>query len=338
MKKRLAAISFLLAASLLPAVKVPAEGTLKIPAEGATDPTYRLEYRICGSAVSRLLLFIPLRVYYDASAAIDLTARFRPDGSIAFSYAGIPRSAYVLRTLGFSGKTLALLSADRDEEEGRIFADTLLQQWRWQAPEFAGRVKTIKKFPHRLTTTGPQAFAFERDGHGVYKNFSVGLEPRYRYHPAKTGIYFLVFPTLAELLKLLNQRFSPEPSASPFGPFPLEWTVDGLDFSADLNRVAVLLEKVVKSLVTVRQKSTLSMSFRVSASTADELEICGESFPDVPLWKDFKIKEVFRRLRLRPADRALLADEFWLGIRNSKGQGGFGRLQLKMIDPGEVVR
>ena len=129
MKKRLALISFLLAASLLPAVKAPAEGILKVAAGGpqdprrggTADPTYRLEYRICGSAVSRLLLFIPLRVYYDASAAIDLTARLRPDGSIAFSYAGIPRSAYVLRTLGFSGKTLALLSADRDEAGRKDF-------------------------------------------------------------------------------------------------------------------------------------------------------------------------------------------------------------------------
>jgi hypothetical protein len=350
MKKRLVLMSFLLAASLLSfmkaraqgVLKIPAEGELKIPAEGpqdprrggTADPTYRLEYRISGSAVSRLLLFIPLRVYYEASAAIDLTARFRPDGSVAFAYAGIPGSAYVLRTLGFSGKTLALLSVDRDEEEGRIFTDTLLQQWGRQAPEFAGRVKTIKKFPHRLTVTGPQAFAFERDSHGIYGNFSVGLEPRYRYYPAKTGIYFLVFPTLAELLKLLNQPFGPGPSAAPFAPFPSEWTVDGLDFSAGLNRVAVLLEKIVKSLVTVRQKSPLSLRFRAGASNASELEICGESFPDVPLWKDFKIKEVFRRLRLRPADRAVLADEFWLGIRNSKGQGGFGSVQLKMIDPG----
>ena len=322
MKKRLAAVFFLLAASLLP----------------AAGPTYRLEYQIRGSAVSRLLLFIPLRIYYEASAAIDLEARLRPDGSASFTYAGIPRSAYILRTLGFSGKTLVLLSADRNEEDGKLFADRLLLQWRQQEPEFAGRVKTIKKFPHRLATTGPEAFAFERDGHGFYKNFFVGLEPLYRYHPAKTGIYFQVFPTLAELLRLLNQRFSPDPSAAPFGPFPLEWVVDGLDFSADLNRVAVLLEKIVKSMVTVRQKSPLSLHFRVSSSTADELEICGESYPDVPLWKDFKIKEVFRRLRLRPADRALLADEFWLGIRNSKGQGGFGRLRLKMIDPGENVK
>ncbi len=311
-------IFFMLAASLLP----------------AGNPTYRLEYQICGSVVSRLLLFIPLHVYYEASAAIDLTALPQPNGATCFIYKGIPRPAYILRTLGFSGKSLALLTAS-EEGDGNNFVDKILMQWRNQAPEFATRVKAVKKFPHRLIITGPEAFAFERDNHGYYKNFTVGLEPRYRYHPAKISIYFKAFPTLAELLKLLNHRFTPGQAGARFGPFPAEWTGDGLDFSADLNRVAALLEKTVKSMVTVQQKSPLRLHFRVGASTSKEMEICGESFPDVPLWKGFMIKEVFRRVRLRPADRALLADELWLGIRNSKGQGGFGRLQLKMIESSE---
>jgi hypothetical protein len=62
------------------------------------------------------------------------------------------------------------------------------------------------------------------------------------------------------------------------------------------------------------------------------MEICGEAFPDVPIWKNFMIREAFRRVRLRLADGALLLDELWVGIRNNKGQGGFGRLQLKLIN------
>lgn len=311
-------IFIMLAASLLP----------------AGNPTYRLEYQICGSVVSRLLLFIPLHVYYEASAAIDLTALPQPNGATCFIYKGIPRPAYILRTLGFSGKSLALLTAS-EEGDGNNFVDKILMQWRNQAPEFAGRLKTVIKFPHRLIITGPEAFAFERDSHGYYKNFTVGLEPRYRYHPAKTGFYFKVFPTLVELLKLLNHRFTPPQAAAPFSPFPAEWTGDMLDFSDNLNRVVALLEKAVESLVTVKQKNPFRLNFRVSDSTAEWIEICGQSFPDVPLWKGIMIKEVFHRVRLQLADRMLLSDEFWMGIRNSKGQGGFGRLQLKMIDSGE---
>lgn len=301
----------------------------------ASELTYRLEYQICGSAVSRLLLIIPIRVYYDASAAVDLTARLQPDGSAAFTFSCIPRPAYILRTLGFSGRTLALLSADRDERDGTLLADQLLLQWRKEAPEFADHVKTVKKFPHRLTATGPQAFAFVRDNRGQYDNFMVGLEPQYKYYPAQTGIYFKVFPMLAELLKMLNHRFTPGRDDAPFAPFPEEWSGDELDFSANLNRVAALLEKIVKTKVKVQQKSPLRLLFHVAPGDSAELEICGESYPDAPLWKGFVIKEIIRRVRLRQVDRALLADELWMGIRNGKGQGGFFRLQLRMIESEE---
>jgi hypothetical protein len=307
---------FLLAARVLP----------------AGDAAYRLEYRIRGGAITRLLLFFPLRVFYDAAAAVDLTAR-APDGGVTcFTYAGVPRPAYILRTLGFSGKTLALLTVGGDEAAGEPFAEDLLSRWRQQEPDFAAKAKTVKKFPHRLTAPGTQSFTFERDDSGCYRNIISGLEPRYQFHPAKTGIYFNVFPMLAELLKLFNHPFAPATGSGRFRPFPAEWSGDALDLSGDLNRAAGLLEKVVRSLVTVQQKSPFQLRFRVTASGPEAIEICGECFPDVSIWKGFMIREMFRRVRLRPADRALLEDEIWIGIRNGKGQGGFGHLSLKLIN------
>jgi hypothetical protein len=339
----LVAAFILLTALLLPALKVPAEGpedphrggALKVPVEGAGDMTYRLEYGIRGGAISRLLLFFPIRVFYEASAAVDLAAHRQPDGSICFTYAHVPRTAYILRTLGFSGKTLGLLTVGGDEENMEPFAEDLLSRWSAREPEFAARAKTVKKFPHRLEVTGPQPFVFLRDRFGFYREATVGLEPRYRYAPAKIGIYFNVFPMLAELLELLNHRFLPPtvgPVSGPLPYLPAEWTGDELDFSAELNRAAGLLEKVVKSLITVKQKFPFRLRFRVVSRSTDEMEICGECFPDVPLWKGFMIREVIRRLRLRPADGALLADEIWMGLRNSKGHGGYGCLRLRRID------
>lgn len=307
---------------------------LVAPALPGGEMTYRLEYQICGSANSRLLLVFPIHVYYEAVAAVDLTAHPHPGGGTCFTYAGIPRPSYVLRTLGFAGKTLALLTADHSDDDGRSAA-AILSQWRQKAPEFAERVRTVKKFPHRLEAGGPELFAFERDRAGFYRDATVKLQPRYRDHPAKIGIYFNVFPTLAELLKLLNHRFAPGLAGAPGGQFPSEWTGDEIDFSADLNRAAGLMEKVVQSMVTVQQKSPFRLHFRVSARSAEVIEICGEAFPGVPLWKGFMIREVFRKVRLRVEDRTLLADEIWIGIRNSKGQGGYGHLQLKAIDSTE---
>lgn len=302
------------------------------PALPAGEMNYRLEYQICGSADSKLLLVFPIHVYYEASAAVALTAHPQPGGGTSFTFAGIPGLPYVIRTLGFAGRTLALLTADYHGDKGRSAAVDLLSQWRNKAPDFAARVKAVKKFPHDLEACGPELFTFKRDRTGFYRDCAVRLQPRYRYYPAQTGIYFNVFPMLAELLKLLNHPFAPGLAAGPGGQFPAEWSGEEIDFSADLNRAAGWMEKIVKSMVTVQQKSPFRLHFRVSSSSAEEMEICGEAFPDVPLWKGFMIREVFRKVRLRADDRALLADEIWIGIRNNKGQGGYGRLQLKLID------
>jgi hypothetical protein len=319
---RLALVACLLAAvPLLPAWQVPG------PGGEAAD--YRLEFQIQGSAISRVLLLFPLRVFYEASVVVDLAASRQEDGSICFSYIGLPRPAYILRTLGFGGKTLALLTVGGDEAGDERFAGELLARWRKQAPEFASRIGTIKKFPHRLLQTGPQPFSFKRDAAGHYRDFLLGLLPRYRHHPAKTGVYFNVFPMLADLLALLNHRFVPGDPAHAFAaPLPAAWNGDPLDLSADLNRTAGLMEKAVKSLVTVQQKRPFRLGFHLAAGSAGEIEICGEGFPDVSVWKGFMIREMFRRVRLSPGDGGLLADELWLGIRNQKGQGGYGRLSL----------
>jgi hypothetical protein len=304
----------------------------------AVDLCYRLEYQICGSAISRLLFFFPLRVYYDTSASIQFKAQPQPDGKTRFVFESLPRSAYLLRTLGFGGKTLALLSADTDEARAGLQRERILALWRKEAPEFARRVRGVKQFPHVLVKGDRDGLSFTRDRDGRYGDFLSELEPRYVHHPSRTEIYFYIFPMLGDLLGMLNHPFTPGAELTHVSRFPDVWNGDWIDFSRDLNRLGERLEKVVKSLVTVEQKFPFRLSFRVHEQGPEEVEICGEAFPDVPLWKTFLIREAWRRVRVRLADGALLLDEIWVGIRNSKGQGGFGRLQLKLINGTEDNR
>ncbi|HOW44473.1 MAG TPA: hypothetical protein PK919_04800 [Candidatus Aminicenantes bacterium] len=341
---RRTAAFLLLAAAFCPAAVAPPARPAQRPDDAPLPAArYRLEYEIRGGAISRLLLLFPLRVYYEAAAALDLTAVPAGSGAVAFSFAGLPHAAYVMRTLGFSGKTMALLTLDEesDLQASETFRGELLSQWQARAPEFADRVRKVKKFSHRLLATGPRPFGFTRDAAGLYRDVSVHLEPRYVYYPARTGIYFRVFPTLAGLLKLLNHPFLPaaaEAGREEIGPLPASWEGDSLDFSADLNFLARQIEAAVESLVTVRQKFPFRMRFRVAARDGEAVEILGEARPDVPLWKGFQLREVHRRIRLRPGDRQLLSEEFRMEIRNKKGQGGSGRLQLTLIPPKEDPR
>jgi hypothetical protein len=293
---------------------------------------YELDYQICGSAASRLLFFFPLRVYYDVSASINFAAFTQTDGKTRFVFESIPRSAYLLRTLGFSAKALALLTTDMDEARARLFSDTILALWRKEAPEFAARIKNVKKLPHLLVKNGKEGLSFTRDKDGRYEDFFSNLQTRYVYQPSRTGMYFNIFPILGELLNMLNHPFTPSLGIWQVRQFPAVWNGDWLDFSSDFNRIGALLEKIVKSLVTVRQGFPFRLQFRVSATSSEEVEICGQSFPDVPVWKSFMIREFFRRVRVRLADGVLVLDEIWIGIRNNKGQGGFGRLRLQLLN------
>ena len=232
----------------------------------------------------------------------------------------------------FSGKTLALLSADMDEARAGNFRDNLLSLWQKEAPEYAARIKGIKKFPHFLVKGSGDGLSFSRDSEGRYGDFILNLETRYAYYPSRTGIYFNIFPILAELLKMLNHPYTPGLAIAQVRQFPPEWNGDWLNFSADFNRLGAHLEKIVKQLVTVEQQFPFRLKFRVIECGPDEVEICGEAFPDVLLWKSFMIREAFRRVRVRLADGILALDEIWIGIRNKKGQGGFGRLRLQLIN------
>jgi hypothetical protein len=293
---------------------------------------YSLDYQISGRATSRLLFFFPLRVYYDVSVSINFAASSQPDGKTRFVFESIPRSAYLLRTLGFGAKTLALLTADMDESKTEICSDNILALWRKEAPDFAARIRNVKKFPHLLVKDGKDGVSFTRDNCGRYGDFFFDLETRFVYHPSRTGIYFNIFPLLGELLNMLNHPFMPSLGIAQVRQFPEEWNGDWLDFSSDLNRLAAQLEKIVKSLVTVEQQFPFRLKFHVSESGPEEVEICGEAFPDVPLWKNFMIREILRRIRVRLADGTLVFDEIWIGIRNNKGQGGFGRLRLQLVN------
>ncbi len=298
----------------------------------AVELHYSMEYQISGSATSRLLFFFPLRVYYDISAVIHFKASLQPDGKTMFVFENIPRSAYLMRTLGFSGKTLALLTADTNETRDMFFSESILSPWRIETPEFAEHVKNVKKFPHLLLKHDKDGISFTRDSKGRYGNFSINLETRYVYHPSRTGIYFNIFLMLEDMLGIINQRFIPGQGIQAVYEFPASWNGDWLDFSSALNQLGGRMEKIVRSLVTVEQQFPFRMKFRVNENGPEEVEICGDAFPDVPIWKSFMVREVFRRVRVRLADGALVLDELWIGIRNNKGQGGFGRLQLKLIN------
>ncbi len=293
---------------------------------------YSFSFGLQGQASGKALIFVPFRVYYEAAATVQLTAISRPGERLRLVYESVPTPGYVLRTLGFSGKSGAILVAAPDYPQAKTFASARIERWQKESPEYGARVSGVKVFPYQVASTLRSSFLFDRTPLGVHEAASERVAIQYEYYPSVHGLYFRVFPMAAELQGMYNHPFLPAGATGPWGELPEYWDGPPVDYSETLTRVAWLTEKVVKSVMTVRQQKPVTLRYRVTSRTETQLEIVGESRPDVPLWKGFMLREVRRTVRLRPADQSLLLDEIHLTIGNDKGQSMAGHCQLKRIE------
>ncbi len=317
------------AAALLLALAASAPARAGTPPAAAAELRYRFSYQIRGSASGKALIFVPFRVYYEAEAAVNLVAVPTRHNTWRFAWAGPAAPAFILRTLGFKGRHLAVLTAAADFEAGRRFGEQRAEAWKAEVPEYGRHVATVSFFPFRVPEQNRSALNFERDPQGVHRNINCRVEALYR-QPQPPDIYFRVFPMMAELLAAYNH--APLPADTPFDRLPAEWRSPPLNFTQPLNGVAAQMEKIVAELVTLRQSAGFRMRYRLAGSSPEALEVRGEAQPNVSVWKGFEIRDCRRRLRLRPGDGAVLLDEIVLVVGNDKGQGGTGRLRLELAE------
>jgi hypothetical protein len=82
----------------------------------------------------------------------------------------------------------------------------------------------------------------------------------------------------------------------------------------------------------VKQEATFRLRYHIQRNPGQVIEICGEAWPKVSVWKGFMITAFLRRVRINPRDNSVLSDQIRVDIRNEKGQGGFGLFDLQMIE------
>lgn len=297
----------------------------------AAGHRYSFAFVLNGNASGRVLIFFPFRVYYEAAAGVILRAETDEKGNTIFTSEGIDRTGYVLRTLGFSGKSLAVITADNDYEAGAAFAARRYAEWRAAVPEYAKHIKSWHNYPHRLVNPPPSLIRFERRDNGVHHHCTGELAVQYRYQPAQLGMFFFIYPMLTEMARFFDFPFLPHGVTDP-AALPTEWNSEWIDLSRRLNTIGAITEKIVKKAVEFEQKEPFQVKFRVSAADAEQIEITGEAYPNVAVWKELTVRKFTRQVRLRRADGVLLSDDLFLEMRNPKGQGGYGRILLKLID------
>jgi len=295
------------------------------------ESRYRFTYTLSGSAEGKILLFFSFRVFYEASAGVDLMATPQPDGRLNFRLEKLSQPGFLMRTLGLTGKSLALVSADKDFESGLSFANHRLQQWQGEAQNFSSHINTIKTLPFVTENISPEAFSFNRRADGGIESIKNLLSTRYKYHPASIGMYFKIFPMISVMLDFYNYSYIPN-GGLEITNWPLEWLSKEIDISNDMNRVGALTEKIVADNVEFKQTSKFQLKFRRVLTADGIMEIIGENHEAISIWKGYKIRDVVRKIHYRVNDMMLLRDEWYVNIRNKKNQGGFARLCLCQLD------
>ncbi len=292
--------------------------------------TYNFVFR--GDAKGKILLIIPFRVYYEAKGSVNFMAEKEPDGNSKFSYYNIVNTAYVARTLDFSGKKLCLMTADYDLVRSKAFGKEKIADLKTNLPYYSKYIRSAYAYPFEIGTRSPGAAAFFRSVEGIHKDVSGDFHIIQRFNYKNFDVNFNVDKIMFETLKGFNHSFFPTRNPGDITGYDKEWLSEPLDFTAIMNAIARHVSAYVGKHVKFKQQYPIRLKYKVAESTDSMIYIVGDSAPYVKIWGEIVIKKFSRRIKINPKDNTLLLDEIDLDLRNKKGNGGTIILSLKRQD------
>jgi hypothetical protein len=293
---------------------------------------YRFEYTFQGETTGVLLFFFRYRVFFYVNASVLLEAKKIDGNTFQFDFIDIDKTGYIIRTWGFSGKTLITGAADYDLEKARQILDKGFLIFKEKAPDFARVIKRQKVFPFKILSRGKNVMTFKREINGIHKDGSLDMQLKSVKFERKYDFYFKIYPMLLEMVKIYNHSFFPGniEKVSQLG-LGMEWQSPALDFTGNMNRVGSNSASLVDKYVTFKQRRPFKMSYRVVSREPGKLTVQGEAVPQVKIWGGYKVLQVNRTIEIRLPDGAALEDNFYVEIGKKKGKGGFAQCSLTLI-------
>lgn len=276
---------------------------------------YRFEYTFCGETTGVILLFFRYRVFFYINASVLLEAKKVDEKTLQFNFIDIDKTGYIIRTWGFSGKTLITGAADYDLEKTRQILDKGFLMFKEKAPDFARVIKRQKVFPFKILSRGKNVMTFKREINGIHRDCSLDMQLKSVKYKRKYDFYFKIYPMLLEMVKIYNHSFFPGKieKISQMEP-DIEWQSPALDFTGNMNRVGSHAASIVDKYVTFKQRRPFKLSYRVVSREPGRLTVHGEAVPRVKIWKGYKVLKVNRTIKIRLPDGAALEDNFYVEI------------------------
>ena len=288
-----------------------------------TGYTYDFSYSITGDARGRILIIFPYRVFYTSDASLLFSATPDDKGNIHFRLTGVEKTGFMMRTLGFSGRSLAVLTADNNKTRGKAKSTILKNSFPIRAPEYS---KFIRKYYWNnfifKRTTG--TITFLRDGSGISRNLKYNLWLKRSSGEKPVKINFGIYRIMGEAIKAFNHSFLPEDTnISTLAVNPKrKWTSEEIDFSNILAQSALYSAGIFKKIRPLKQERPFRAKYSSSLSDNSYIIIKGSAKPDVSVFKSFKIIYFSREVKIRLKDHILISDSIIIDVYNKKGKGG----------------
>lgn len=296
-------------------------------------PSYHFSYHLKGATHGRVLLVIPFRVFYESFASLNLNVETSKTGIQEFYFESVPEFGYMMRTSGFSGKILVILTAGINLEQARRFSRKKLDQIADITPYYSRFVKQKKPFLFKVFPNSRNAFHFKRSSFGQHTESSCNIKVRFQHFPEVLNIDFNIYRILREMTRAYNHPFVPENNLEIIKKNPaMTWQSPPLDFSASINRIVRLAARVMNRLRRFQQEKHFRLTYRLVAMNDKRLIISGTASPDVAIWGDYAISEFSRTVILNPRNDDLIEDSFRLKIEDPAGKGLEAKISLKKID------
>ena len=299
---------------------------------------YRFSFKITGGARGRILLIIPYRFYYEASAAVDFLATMRNDGTLDFRYADLPEAGYMMRTTGFSGRSVIILTAHYKKDRQLPAANRVFDIFRAEASEYSRRVERVFKHPFEVIYGRNYPFGFTRSVGGVHHDVYDHILLKYAGGAKKFKVYFNVYKIMAALLQVYSHSCLPEGGRGKLLDMiagwdeetqRIEWRSGGINLSSALNRVAGKASRMAERYADLRQESEFHLNYSLAAVNRDYIELTGEARPKAIISGNLAITRFSRRVKLSAEEFFLLEDTIAVEILTPEGKGGTAILSLR---------
>lgn len=293
---------------------------------------YEVYYTITGDARGRILLIFPYRVFYTSRASLIFMSS-ASQGESLFRLKSIGSTGYMMRTLGFAGRALGVITADDDKNAGKSVYKKLLSEFSMNRPEYAGFIRNTY-WNHFSFKNMADGITFRRSENGTNRDLEYNLVLDRSDGGKPLRIQFNIYRILGEIILSYNHQVFPENFKPEMisGEKKIVWESGDIDFSETLSRSTILAAGIFKKISPLKQEKPFRVEYSVYRENDSTLAVSGASKPDVSVWHGFRITEFQREARIRTSDMTIVSDMILIQVRNESGKGGTFRAGIVRLE------